>query len=56
MQTDDRGGKEEFRQVETYPHHHHDEQGNVKPSALTGNPVRDIEVVLHEVSAFLSAR
>lgn len=46
--------KEEFHHLETYPHHHHDEQGNVKPSPLTGDPVRDIEVVLHEVSAFLA--
>jgi hypothetical protein len=46
--------KEEFRHLETYPHHHHDDQGNVKPSPLIGDPVRDIEVVLHEVSAFLS--
>lgn len=48
--------KEEFRYLETYPHHHHDEQGNVRPSPLTGDPVRDIEVVLHEVCAFFSGR
>jgi hypothetical protein len=48
--------KEEFRHLATYPHHHHDEQGNVKPSPLTGDPVRDIEVVLHQVSAFLSEK
>jgi len=46
--------KEEFRHLETYPHHHHDDQGNVKPSPLIGDPVSDIEVVLREVSAFLS--
>lgn len=46
--------KEEFRHLETYPHHHHDDQGNVNPSSLTGDPVNDIEVVLREVSAFLS--
>ena len=48
--------KEEFRHLETYPHHHHDEQGNVKPSRLTGDPVRDIEIVLHDVSRFLSCK
>ena len=48
--------KEEFRHLETYPHHHHDEQGNVKPSPLTGDPIRDIEVVLHELSAFISGK
>ena len=46
--------KEEFRQLATYPHHHHDEQGNVKASPLTGDPLRDLEVVLQEVSGFLS--
>lgn len=48
--------KEEFRHLETYPHHHHDEQGNVKPSRLTGNPLRDIEIVLQDVSRFLSKK
>ena len=46
--------KEEFRHLETYPHHHHDEQGNVRPSPMVGDPVRDIEVVLQEVLTFLS--
>ena len=46
--------KEEFRHLETYPHHHHDEHGNVRPSRLTGNPIRDIEIVLHDVSEFIS--
>lgn len=41
--------KEEFHHLETYPHHQHDEQGNVKPSLLTGDPVKDIKVVLQEV-------
>ena len=48
--------KEEFRHLETYPHHHHDEQGNVKPSRLTGDPLRDIEIVLQDVSRFLSEK
>ena len=46
--------KEEFQHLDTYPHHHHDEQGNVKPSRLTGEPVKDIEVVLYEISTFIS--
>lgn len=48
--------KEEFPQLSSYPHHHHDEHGNIKASALTGDPVKDIEVVLQEMSAFLSGR
>lgn len=46
--------KEEFRHLATYPHHYHDEQGKVKLSPLTGDPLRDIEVVLREVSGFLT--
>ena len=45
--------KEEFRHLETYPHHHHDVEGRVRPSPLTGEPVQDIEVVLQAVAAFL---
>jgi len=46
--------KEEFDYLESYPHHYHDELGNVKASLLQGDPVKDIELVLQEVSAFLS--
>ncbi len=45
--------KEEFSYLATYPHHHHDQQGNIKPSPLTGDPVRDVQVVLQEVAVFL---
>ena len=48
--------KEEFRHLETYPHHYHDEQGNIKPSRLTGDPARDIKIVLNELSEVLSAK
>ena len=48
--------KEEFRHLGTYPHHHHDQQGNVKSSPLTGEPIKDIEVVLQEVSVFLEKK
>jgi hypothetical protein len=48
--------KEEFSHLGTYPHHYHDEQGNVKPSLLTGDPVKDVEIVLQEVTAFLAAK
>jgi hypothetical protein len=44
--------KEEFRHLETYPHHH-DVEGRVHPSPLTGEPVQDIEIVLQAVAAFL---
>jgi len=46
--------KEEFRHITTYPHHHHDEQGTVKSSPLIGDPINDIEIVLQEISKFLS--
>lgn len=45
--------KEEFRHLETYPHHRHDVEGRVHPSPLTGEPVQDIEIVLQAVAAFL---
>jgi hypothetical protein len=46
--------KEEFQNLSTYPHHQHDDQGNVKASALTGNPAIDIDIVLKEISAFIA--
>jgi hypothetical protein len=46
--------KEEFRSVATYPHHHHDAQGNVQSSSLTGQPISDIPIVLAAVAQFLS--
>ncbi len=46
--------KEEFRNLGTYPHHHHDVQGNVLPSPLGGDPLKDIEYVLEQVSAFIA--
>lgn len=48
--------KEEFRHLETYPHHHHDEQGNVRSSSLAGDPISDIELVLQEISVFLARK
>ncbi|MBI1925755.1 hypothetical protein HYR99_16080 [Candidatus Poribacteria bacterium] len=48
--------KEEFRHLATYPHHHHDDRGHVRPSPLIGDPVRDIEVVLQKVSEFLATK
>ena len=47
--------KEEFAHLETYPHHHHDHLGNIEPSPLIGDPVKDIEIVLSEVSEFISS-
>lgn len=48
--------KEEFRQLATYPHHHHDERGSVHPSPLTGDPIKDLAAVLQEVSKFISGK
>jgi len=45
--------KEEFPHLETFPHHHHDVEGRVHSSSLTGEPVQDIETVLQAVGAFL---
>jgi hypothetical protein len=48
--------KEEFHGLITYPHHYHDEFGNVKQSLLAGDPIKDIEIVLQEISGFLSRK
>lgn len=45
--------KEEFSHLETYPHHHHDAEGHVQPSPMTGEPLEDIETVLEAVKTFL---
>ena len=46
--------KEEFRRLKTYPHHHHDDRGNVLPSPLTGDPQADIALVLREIEKYLA--
>ena len=48
--------KEEFRHLATFPHHYHDMNGNVKPSALAGNPIMDMKTVLNEIAVFISAQ
>lgn len=47
--------KEEFRQLGSYPHHHHDE-GNIKPSPLSGDPLRDLPIVLQALTKFLNRK
>ena len=46
--------KEEFRTLKTYPHHHHDDRGNIQPSPLTGDPQADIVFVLRQIENFLA--
>ncbi len=46
--------KEEFRSLKTYPHHHHNDRGNIQPSPLTGDPQADIVFVLREIEKFLA--
>jgi len=46
--------KEEFRSLKTYPHHHHDDQGNVLSSPLKGEPQADIALVLRKIEKFLA--
>ena len=47
--------KEEFQNLETYPHHYHDPSGNIQPSSLTGTPQNDIIYVLQQLDNFLAA-
>ena len=46
--------KEEFRGLESYPHHHHDKDGSVCTSPLKGDPVKDIGYVLEKLAVFLA--
>lgn len=46
--------KEEFRTLNTYPHHHHDNRGNIRPSPLAGDPQADIVLVLREIEKILT--
>jgi hypothetical protein len=46
--------KEEFPALTTCPHHHHDKTGNVVSSPLKGDPIKDIEIVLDTITAFIS--
>jgi hypothetical protein len=48
--------KEEFRSLKTYPHHHHDDRGNIQPSPLKGEPQDDIALVLREIRKYLRKR
>lgn len=48
--------KEEFRTLKTFPHHFHDNHGNVLASPLTGNPRDDVVLVLGEIEKFLAIR
>lgn len=45
--------KEEFPHLDTYPHHHHDRDGNVVVSPLQGKPVEDLNIVLQLVEKAL---
>lgn len=45
--------KEEFRSIATYPHHYHDEFGNVHPPPLSSDPLADIHVVMDIIARFL---
>ena len=34
-------------QLSNFPHHYHDPQGNVTASSCTGDPIIDLDQVLH---------
>ncbi len=44
--------KEEYRYLNTFPHHHHQLDGSVVPSPLTGNPMQDLRIVLHTIERY----
>jgi hypothetical protein len=47
--------KEEFPHLATYPHHFHDQHGQVSTSPLAGEPLRDLKIVLELLTEFLNA-
>lgn len=43
-----------FPAVESFPHHIHEQSGEVKDSPLTGDPLQDLSSVLAQVRALLA--
>ncbi len=41
-------------QVVNFPHHFHDETGQLTPSSLSGNPLADISIVLMVIETYLN--
>ena len=48
--------KEHFPSLASYPHHYHNEKGEVEPSPLTGEPSSDLLSVLEQVRQFLKGQ
>lgn len=46
--------KEEFDHLDSYPHHHHDERGDVTSSPLCGEPISDLKFLLKELERYFS--
>ncbi len=44
---------EHFSEILTYPHHFHNKEGEVLESPLTGNPAKDIYIVLNLIQDLL---
>ncbi|HRJ40812.1 MAG: hypothetical protein KJZ86_08360 [Caldilineaceae bacterium] len=44
--------KEEYRNLNTFPHHHHQIDGSVVSSPLMGIPMQDLPVVLHFIERY----
>ncbi len=45
--------KEHFPGLETFPHHFHSAEGDVKASPLRGEPKEDLPIVLSEIKSFI---
>jgi len=39
--------------ADNFPHHFHDMRGNIKPSDLVGDPLRDLPDILQEIERFV---
>jgi hypothetical protein len=40
-------------QSENFPHHFHDEHGQLRPSPLSGDPISDLPAVLNKIQDYL---
>lgn len=43
-------------EIQSFPHHFHDEAGQRFPSTLTGDPLADVPIILDEVRRFLEQK
>ncbi|MBU1753012.1 hypothetical protein KKG56_04035 [bacterium] len=46
--------KEDFPELTNYPHHYHADNGTIESSELTGEPIRDIQIILTKLKEVMN--